>query len=162
MSDEALASGRVWFLGEPDESTAAYQPASGAGPIPIPTAPGWRIGTEIAAACFPEVDLESATTAVERRRRHVSEISELRDEYYNATITHFEPTHSDLWVLRVRPDHGETGHKPGQYASLDLGYWEDRIDNAEDPNLEARWAKLIRSGRWSSSILVPARLHKTP
>ena len=50
-------------------------------------------------------------------------IEELRPEHYNATITHFEPTHSDLWVLRVKPDHGSVSHLPGQYASLGLGYW---------------------------------------
>jgi ferredoxin--NADP+ reductase len=81
---------------------------------------------------------------VQQRRRNTAAISELRDEYYNATITHFEPTHSDLWVLRVRPDHGETNHQPGQYASLGLGFWEDRIDDAEDTNLDDRWEKLIR------------------
>ncbi len=138
VSDAALASGQVWFLGEPDESPREYHG------IAVPTAPGWNVGTQIAAACFPEVDLGLNKTGVAQRRRHTSEISELRDEYYNATITHFEPTHSDLWVLRVRPDHGDTNHKAGQYASLGLGYWEERIDDAEDPDLEAKWEKLIR------------------
>lgn len=138
VTDAALASGQVWFLGEPEDSPAEHNG------IEIPTAPGWNVGARIAEACFPNVDLDLATTVVEQRRRHTSEIGEMREEYYNATITHFEPTHSDLWVLRVRPDHGETNHKPGQYASLGLGYWEDRIDDAEDPNLNERWDKLIR------------------
>ena len=144
VSEEALATGQVWFLGEPDESLAEMNPAAGGAPIPIPTAPGWCIGTKIAEACFPNIDLEHRTSVVQQRRRNTAAISELRDEYYNATITHFEPTHSDLWVLRVRPDHGETSHKPGQYASLGLGFWEDRIDDAEDKNLDDKWEKLIR------------------
>ncbi|MGC2241344.1 MAG: NAD(P)-binding domain-containing protein [Acidimicrobiia bacterium] len=132
LTKTGLESGRVWFLGEPDEQTVA------------PTAPGWRIGLEIAAACFPEVDLEERPPGIEKRSRHTGVIGELREEHYNATITYFEPTHSDLWVLRVRPDQGGSSFVPGQYASLGLGYWEERVDGAEDPGLEKRWDKLIR------------------
>ena len=63
-------------------------------------------------------------------------MEELREEHYNATITHFEPTHSDLWVLRVKPDHGGTDYTAGQYATLGLGFWEERVDDAIDPNLD--------------------------
>ncbi|MEZ5378388.1 MAG: NAD(P)-binding domain-containing protein [Acidimicrobiales bacterium] len=132
LTDAALATGKVFFVGEPDESTVA------------PTSPGWRVGQDIAAACFPELQLVEPAPVIERRQRHTAVIEELRDEHYNATITHFEPTHSDLWVLRIRPDHGETSHQPGQYASLGLGFWEPRIDDAEDRNLDERWDKLIR------------------
>ena len=90
VSEEALATGQVWFLGEPDESLAELNPAAGGAPIPIPTAPGWCIGTKIAEACFPDIDLEHRTSVVQQRRRNTAAISELRDEYYNATITHFE------------------------------------------------------------------------
>ena len=55
-----------------------------------------------------------------------------------------QETHSDLWVLRVKPDAGDTSYLPGQYASLGLGYWEERIDDADDPEAEERWDKLIR------------------
>ena len=44
----------------------------------------------------------------------------------------------------MKPDHGDVHHLPGQYASLGLGYWEDRIDDAEDPGLDERWDKLVR------------------
>ncbi len=131
VTDAAVATGKVWFLGEP------------VGDDPVPTAPGWSIGPKIAEACFPEVETE-APSDVRLRARHVGVAEELREEHYNATITHFEPTHSDLWVLRVRPDHGGTSHVPGQYASLGLGYWEDRIDDAQDPDLDGKWDKLIR------------------
>ncbi len=132
LSEAALATGRVFFVGEPDEDTT------------VPTSPGWRVGRDIAAASFPDLELAEPAPVIERRGRHTAVIEELRTEHYNATITHFEPTHSDLWVLRVRPDHGETSHQPGQYASLGLGFWEPRIDDAEDRNLDDRWDKLIR------------------
>ena len=131
-SAAAVATGRLFFLGEPTAESVA------------PTVPGWRIGTAIAEACFPELDLPKPPSSVEKRQRHGGVIAELREEHYNATITHFEPTHSDLWVLRVRPDHGETSHLPGQYASLGLGYWEARIDDAVDKGIDSKWDKLIR------------------
>ena len=96
------------------------------------------------AMAFPEVEITPVPTLSERRRSFTTVIDELRSEHYNATITHFEPTHSDLWVLRVKPDHGDVSHLPGQYASLGLGYWEERIDGAEDPGLDEKWDKLIR------------------
>ncbi|MBK9177993.1 MAG: hypothetical protein IPM45_00235 [Acidimicrobiales bacterium] len=128
----ALASGRVWFVGEADET-----------PPDVPAAPGWRIGFEVATA-FPELELAPPAPSSRVRRRFTSVIDDLRAEHYNATITYFEPTHSDLWVLRVKPDRGGISHLPGQYASLGLGYWEERVDDAEDPDLDERWDKLVR------------------
>ena len=132
LTDAALATGRVWFLGEPDETADT-----------IPTAPGWRVGRELLAAAFPEVTVPEPARP-ERRRGFPEVIDELRAEHYNATITHFEPTHSDLWVLRVKPDHGSVSHLPGQDASLGLGYWEEGVDDAVGPGLDARFDKLIR------------------
>ena len=131
LSDAALATGRVWFLGEPEEAVDG-----------VPMSPGWRVGRELLASAFPDVEVPEARP--ERRRGFPEVIDELRAEHYNATITHFEPTHSDLWVLRVKPDHGSVSHLPGQYASLGLGYWEERIDSAVDPDLDAKFDKLIR------------------
>ena len=124
-------TGNVWFLGEPTDGSVAT------------TSPGHRIGLDM-AACFPELDPERIQPRKTRRHRHEGAVEELREEHYNATITHFEPTHSDLWVLRVKPDHGGTDYTPGQYATLGLGYWEERVDDAIDPNLGDRWFKLIR------------------
>ncbi|MEE8375399.1 MAG: NAD(P)-binding domain-containing protein [Acidimicrobiia bacterium] len=132
LTKAGLESGRVWFLGEPEEDS-----------VPT-TAPGWRIGLEIAATCFPDLDFDYRLGAADHRHRNQAVIEELRSEHYNATITYFEPTHSDLWVLRVRPDHGTSSFIPGQYASLGLGYWEARVNDAEDANLDKRWDKLIR------------------
>ena len=132
VTDAAMNSGKVWFIGDPGPD------------VPTTTAPGWQVGVAIAEACFPEIDPPAPPSSIERRARHVGAIEELREEHYNATITYFEPTHSDLWVLRVKPDNGDTSYLPGQYASLGLGYWEERIDDADDPEAERRWDKLIR------------------
>ena len=131
-TDAAVASGQLWFLGEEEVVAGA------------PYSPGWRVGSDIAEACFPEREVSPSPSPEERRRGLPSVAEELRDEHYNATITVFEPTHSDLWILRVKPDEGSVSHLPGQYASLGLGYWEDRIDDAVDPDLEQRWDKLVR------------------
>lgn len=141
VTDTALATGRVWLLGEPDSDSIAT------------VSPGHRIGLDM-AACFPELDPERIRPRKTRRHRHEGAVDELRDEHYNATITHFEPTHSDLWVLRVRPDHGGTDYTPGQYATLGLGFWEERVDDAIDPNLDNRWFKLIRRSYSISSRIL--------
>ena len=131
VTDAAIATGRVVFLGVPDEDPS------------VPTAGGWEVGNVVAERVFPDLEVAPARSKLQQRARSGA-IEELRDEHYNATITHFEPTHSDLWVLRVRPDHGDTSHVPGQYASLGLGFWEERVDDAIDDNLDERWTKLIR------------------
>jgi len=78
----------------------------------------------------------------------------LRDEHYNATITTFERAHSDLWLLRIKPDRGDTSHLAGQYASLGLGYWESRTDGARDRNLGKLWNRLIRRSYSISSPIL--------
>lgn len=130
-SPEAVGSPLLWFVGD-DEIEG------------MNIGNGLVVGERIAAACFPEVPLSEPATPLARRARTAGLVEELRHENYNAVITAFEPTHSDLWVLRVRPDHGDVSHIPGQYASLGLGYWEDRIDDAIDLGLNDRWHKLIR------------------
>lgn len=132
VTNEAITSGAVWFLGPAEPG------------LDVPHAHAWDIARQLAGACFPQLELAEAPTVVRRRVRHESAIAELREEHYNATITKFEQRHSDLWVLRVRPDHGDTSHIPGQYASLGLGFWEDRVDDHVDPNIDDRWHKLIR------------------
>ncbi len=133
LSEAAAASGRVWFHGTEDEADGRF-----------PTGHGHDLGRRMAVALFPDVDLTPEPDDIAVRQRLPGVIEELRTEHYNATITRFEPTHSDLWVLRVRPDGGRTSHLPGQYASLGLGFWEQRIDDAVDHDLDSRWFKLIR------------------
>ena len=143
-SPAAVATGRLFFLGYPTED----------GTTEANTAPGRSIGDLIARSVFPDLELPEPASPVARRRRHVGAIDELRAEHYNATITSFEPTHSDLWVLRVKPDNGDTSYLPGQYASLGLGYWEERIDDAVDVGLEEKWDKLIRRSYSISSRML--------
>ncbi len=68
----------------------------------------------------------------------------LREKHYNATITSFENHHSDLWILRVKPDVGDARHEPGQYATLALGYWEPRLDGEDEHLDESKVEKLVR------------------
>ncbi len=133
-TDDAVATGRLWFVGEPDPDVVDAPP----------TAPGWRVGEAVAAACFPDLVLPTPASTIARRQRHRGAIEELRAEFYNATITAFEPIHDELWTIRVRPDFGDADYIPGQYATLGLGYWEPRIDEATDPDLDQRWDKLVR------------------
>lgn len=72
------------------------------------------------------------------------EAEQLRLLHYNATITHFDFSHEDLWVIRVRPDQRDTAHRPGQYATLGLGYWERRVDDADEGLTPDKRSKLIR------------------
>jgi ferredoxin--NADP+ reductase len=133
LTEVAAESGRVWFLGlatEDENGTAALTSVT--------------VVPELVRV-FPQFQPPPPPPAIEEDGRgFAAVIDELRKEHYNATITYFEPTHSDLWVLGVKPDHGDIHHLPGQYASLGLGYWEDRIDDAEDPGLNDRWDKLVR------------------
>lgn len=72
------------------------------------------------------------------------DLEALREREYNATITHVNFVHDELWILRVKGDDGAPDHKPGQYASLALGYWEPRIDDAMEPEVGERFTKLVR------------------
>jgi len=130
VSDAAKQSDAVWLFrgaSEDVEMNGAFGPDL------------WR---SVAAARFAEVTVQPY--GVRSWSRDTTLENELTDHFYNATITLFEPTHSDLWRLRVRPDHGDTSHQPGQYATLGLGYWETRIDDANDVDLDDKWLKMIR------------------
>ncbi len=54
------------------------------------------------------------------------EVAGLRQKHYNATVVWLRKAHPDLMCLRVKPDKPLPEHKPGQYTSLGLGYWEER------------------------------------
>jgi ferredoxin/flavodoxin---NADP+ reductase len=61
--------------------------------------------------------------------------AELRQKWYNSTIVWLRKTHSDLMVVRVRPDYRRPPHKPGQYATLGLGNWEPRFPGCQEETL---------------------------
>src|SRR5262245_41179694 len=73
------------------------------------------------------------------------EITELRKKRYNATIVGLRRLHSDLMMVRVKPDFVIPTHKPGQYSTLGLGYWEPRAPGCQDeflnPGDEAKIAR---------------------
>jgi ferredoxin--NADP+ reductase len=52
------------------------------------------------------------------------DVEALRAKHYNATISYLERPHDDLMIMRVVPDFPIPDHKPGQYTTLGLGYWE--------------------------------------
>jgi ferredoxin--NADP+ reductase len=83
------------------------------------------------------------------------QIADLRRQKYNATAIRLIRVHSDLLILRVRPDKPLQAHKPGQYTALGLGYWEPRFPGSAEENLQtAGWTKLARrSYSISCSIL---------
>lgn len=107
--------------------------------LTIPPGQAW---STIRAGSFPEIPAPPTlpTLAGDDEER----IEELRRRHYNATITYFHRTHSDLWVIRVEPDTKDFSYQAGQYASLGLGYWEPRVDGARDPGLERKWENLVR------------------
>jgi ferredoxin/flavodoxin---NADP+ reductase len=83
------------------------------------------------------------------------DIAELRATKYNATVARLLKVHSDLLILRVRPDFPRPIHKPGQYALMGLGFWEPRIPGCQEEHLapedESRLAR--RAYSISCSIL---------
>ncbi len=83
------------------------------------------------------------------------QIAELRSQKYNGTVVRLLKLHSDLLVIRVRPDFPRPPHKPGQYGVIGLGYWEPRFPGCQDEHLgpgdETKLAR--RSYSISSSML---------
>jgi ferredoxin--NADP+ reductase len=73
------------------------------------------------------------------------QIAELRKARYNATLVRLHKTHSDLMIARVRPDFPRPVHKPGQYGTLGLGYWEPRAPDCQEEVLKPEEEqKLVR------------------
>jgi len=70
------------------------------------------------------------------------EIADARQRRYNGTITHLRKPHSELLVMRVKPDFPIPVHRAGQYCSLGLGNWEPRAPGCQaeilKPGDEAR------------------------
>jgi ferredoxin--NADP+ reductase len=64
------------------------------------------------------------------------EIADLRARRYNGTVVYLHKIHSDLMILRVRPDFPRPSHLPGQYGTLGLGYWEPRVEGCQAESLK--------------------------
>ncbi len=81
------------------------------------------------------------------------DIADLRQRKYNATVARLVKVHSDLMLLRVRPDSPRQAHKPGQYTLLGLGHWEPRAPGCQDEQLAP--GDEVRLARRSYSISCP-------
>ncbi len=83
------------------------------------------------------------------------QVAEHRQQYYNSTLIWLRKTNPDLAILRVRPDFPLPVHKPGQYTTLGLGFWEPRCADCQDeipvPGLEEKLAR--RSYSISCAVL---------
>jgi ferredoxin--NADP+ reductase len=64
------------------------------------------------------------------------EIAEHRQKRYNGTVVYLHKVHSDLMVMRVRPDFPRPSHLPGQYCALGLGNWEPRVEGCQEEHLK--------------------------
>ena len=117
--------------------------------------PAGRAWEAIRPVCFPRLpDLAGSQRSLQIDAHRVEE---LRAEHYNATITHFDTAHNELWRLRVRPDGVNASWRVGQYCTLGVGGWEPRIDDVDDPIPEANREKLIRRSYSISSPLFDTR-----
>jgi ferredoxin--NADP+ reductase len=83
------------------------------------------------------------------------EMQGLRLRLYNATVVWLRQPHPELRILRVRPDFARPPHRPGQYSTLGLGYWEPRAPDCQEEALApGEEHKLVRRAySISSSIL---------
>src|SRR2546423_926486 len=73
------------------------------------------------------------------------EVAKLRQERYNAKVVKLLKPHSDLAVLRVRPDFSLPEHRPGQYSTLGMGNWEPRHPGCQEEHLAPEdEGKLVR------------------
>jgi ferredoxin--NADP+ reductase len=73
------------------------------------------------------------------------QIAELRRKYYNATLSWVRKAHTDLAMIRIRPDFPVPDHDPGQYTSIGLGYWEPRYPGCQEETLKpGEETKLVR------------------
>lgn len=73
------------------------------------------------------------------------QIAELRQKHYNATVVSLHKSHSDLMIMRVRPDFTRPAIKAGQYTTLGLGNWEPRHPGCQEETLKpGDETKLVR------------------
>lgn len=126
-----------------DEDVAGdvYLVGSKSSTWPGPVVSGAEAWSEIRADRFPKL---AATKPQSVKSGGGDRSRVLAKQHYNATITYFDTAHNELWRLRVRPDHAGIVHRPGQYCSLGIGYWEPRADDRTDHGNEKEQEKLVR------------------
>ncbi|GIW78224.1 MAG: ferredoxin--NADP(+) reductase [Gemmatales bacterium] len=73
------------------------------------------------------------------------QLEELRKKHYNASVVYLNKVHSDLLIMRVKPDFPKPAHVPGQYTTLGLGYWEPRCPGCQEEQIKPEDAtRLVR------------------
>ena len=85
------------------------------------------------------------------------QIAELRSQRYNSSVAYLKKIHSDLMVLRVKPDFPRPAYIAGQYCTLGLGYWEPRAEGCQEEALKPEdVSKLVRRSYSISSSIYSA------
>ncbi len=90
------------------------------------------------------------------------EVAELRSRRYNGTVVYLQKIHSDLLVMRVKPDFARPEHQAGQYCTLGLGFWESRVEGCQQEALKPEeMSKVVRRAYSMSSPveLTPGTLY---
>src|SRR5438128_2407802 len=64
------------------------------------------------------------------------QILQLRTQRYNATVTHLRKPNPELMIMRVRSDFPRPVHKPGQYCTLGMFFFEPRFPGCQDETLK--------------------------
>lgn len=59
-----------------------------------------------------------------------SELDLLAAQHYQSTVVDVIECNPTLRILRVRPDRGVPAYEPGQYITLGLGFWAQRVEGA--------------------------------
>jgi len=73
------------------------------------------------------------------------QIAEVQATRYNATVTRLHHIHTDLMVLRVKPDFPRPQYHAGQYCTLGLANFEPRVIGCQEEVLKPEdWPKLVR------------------
>ncbi len=85
----------------------------------------------------------------------LEDLRTLRQKTYNATIRQVIEAHADLRIFRIQPDSPVHPHKPGQYTTLGLGYWEPRLEGCEPETLKPGEGMARRAYSISHPILGP-------
>jgi ferredoxin--NADP+ reductase len=82
------------------------------------------------------------------------QLAELRQKKYNATVAYLHRPQSDLMIVRVRPDFPRPVHKPGQYCTLGLGFWEPRVPDCQPEALKPGQEEQVIQRAYSISCSV--------
>ncbi len=94
---------------------------------------------------------------IETEPLSASQINDLTEKHYNATLIERIDIHADLIRIRVRPDEPFPPFEAGQYVTMGLGNWERRIEDSQPENLPPE--KLSKVVQRAYSISCPMLDH---